>query len=214
MAGVFPDVPIPTIPGQPGQPPPPAGEQCCVWQIHKRLEGERKITAAVSYDCGNVPTTRAQFTLDLRINDFGSDQQPDPCDQQTVIKAGSLLRAQGSVIRRTGGIGIYSGRFEIFDPTGGPPLFLGQIELYEPIGTHHSPLPSASGDSRCDESCKEHIEGWVVGQGQSQRQLQNWAIHAELAGAITRPAGDGTPETLVAVLNGVLIQCTTTPPAP
>jgi len=83
MAAVFPDVPIPTIPGQPDQPPPPAGEQCCVWQIHKQLEGERKITEAVSYNCGDVPTTCAQFTLDLRINDFGSDQQPDPCDQQT-----------------------------------------------------------------------------------------------------------------------------------
>jgi hypothetical protein len=202
MAGVFPDFPIPGIPYDPSQ---PTQDKCCVWQIHKGVDGDRPLTEERHYECDNVPTERGTFTLNWVLLDFSP---PDPCDQQTLIKNQYLLSANGVYVKRLRGVGIYSGTFQIRPGPGAHPLFSGRLELYEPIGTHHQPVTMPTG--QCDESCSAHIEGWLVGQGDPNGPHPDYALHAEIA---ANPITPNTPRTQ-GVLNGVLIQCTMSAPPP
>jgi hypothetical protein len=185
MAGPFPDITISGIPTQ--------GESC-LWQLHKFAEGDRQVDLGDVYRCDLGPTQRG-FIKDWRL----PLTKPDPnCTETDLIPDGSLLVTTGPFIYRGDGLAIYSGKFEILDPSGRP-LFFGQLELYERIGTHHAPVSSVG------EACREHIEGWLVGEG-APGLLPNHALHLAIAGVLADPRGKGPSGFVRLILNGVLIK--------
>lgn len=186
MAKPFPDVTIPGV---------PATGDCCLWQVHKFAEGHRNIIAdPKEYECETGSTERGiinQMKLLLQT------RQPN-CNETAQIPEGSPLVTSGPVIRRTDGFGIYSGSFTIHDPATQAPLFAGQLELYDRVGTHQPPVAAPG------ESCSEHIEGWLVGQGVRD---PHYALHLAIAGLITNPNATTPPQIIYIILNGVLIHC-------
>ncbi|MGH2731837.1 MAG: hypothetical protein ACRDJG_02650 [Actinomycetota bacterium] len=181
----FPNVTIPGI--------PPAGD-CCLWQLHKKAEGERRVKWGTTYTCDTGKTHRGDTRVVLTLSTAGP-----PCDQDPdLIPDGSRLEAKGNTIQRvTDRFSHFFGRFIISDPAG-TILFRGIVELIDRIGTHHEPF----GGEECNE--EGHVEGWLVGRGSSA--LPNHTIRALIVARASLPVEDGSAP-VFASIDGALIKC-------
>ena len=184
MQSPFPDI---TIPGVPDTGP------CCMWQVEKRIDGERRAAFDPAYRCDTGVTERGGMKMSLKITSAGL-----PCDQSDLIPDGSRLDASGSLIRRADGFAHYITEFSITDP-GGTVLFEGTLETIDRLGSHHLFFNS--------EVCnpQSHLEGWLVGRGTSA--LPNHTIRALLVARGTVPSVTTPLTPMVGSLNGVFIKC-------
>jgi hypothetical protein len=173
---------------------PSATAQCCIWQIHKKAEGERFLDLGAPYGCDTGEVSRGVARLRVKLASAGA-----PCDQDPLpIPDGSRLEARGSVVRRVDGLTDFTGRFTIVAPTG-QVLFRGAIELFDRIGTHHAPF----GTEPCNP--QSHVEGWLVGAGNAT-VFPNHMLRALFVarGEMPKPGG---PYALLGSLDGVLLKC-------
>lgn len=173
---------------------PNATAQCCLWQVHKKFEGERTLDLGAPYRCDTGTTRRGAVRLRIKL-----ESQGRPCDQDPqLIPDGSTLEARGSVVHREDGLADFTGRFVIRNPAGRI-IFRGAIELFDRIGTHHPPF----GQEECNP--KSHVEGWLVGAGDA-RVYPNHMLRAMLVarGEMLKAGG---PFPLLGSLNGVLMKC-------
>jgi hypothetical protein len=180
----FPDIPIPGV---------PVSDNCCLWQVEKRIDGQRTAKYDPSYGCDTGVTARGDMALKFVIQSAGL-----PCDQQDIIPDGSVLVAKGSVIRRADGFGHFNGQFEIVDPAN-QTLFTGYIETMDRVGSHHLFF-------QC-EQCNpiSHFEGWLVGRGSNL--LPNHTIRTLLVARGTIPSPQNPTTAAVGSLNGTFIKC-------
>ncbi|MDH3892433.1 MAG: hypothetical protein OEV49_15275 [candidate division Zixibacteria bacterium] len=141
--------------------------QNCIWQLHKVVRGKRSIRLGRSYKCprGITQKGNCEFKVGLVSAPKGCDQDPG------LIPGGSVLTAEGTIVRRSDGLAQFVGRFKILDP-GGRAIFSGHIVTFDRIGSHQKPFGS--------ESCKQpkHVEGWIDGKG--LYKLRDWTIRADL----------------------------------
>ena len=184
-----------------GIPGVPQGS-CCIWQLEKRMDGNRTAQYSPPYQCPInltptapvTPTMQGKMTIDLALTSGGA--QCDPLAQ--LIPNGSRLRAFGRVIRRSDAFAHFNGNFTINNPAG-TALFRGHIETTDRLGSHHLFL-------NC-EQCNpiSHFEGWIVGQGIGA--LANYTIRAQVTsrGTVPSPQQASTPAT--GSLAGVFIRC-------
>jgi hypothetical protein len=180
----FPDITIPGVPDT---------GQCCLWQLEKRIDGERRASLDPPYGCDTGVTGRGGMKISLKIASAGL-----PCDQSDLIPDGSRLDASGSLIRRADGFAHYIADFSITDP-GGTVLFQGTLETIDRLGSHHLFFNS--------EPCnpQSHLEGWLVGRGTSA--LPNHTLRALLVARGTVPSFTTPLTPMTGSLNGVLIKC-------
>ena len=184
MQSPFPDITIPGVPDT---------GTCCLWQVEKRIDGERRASLDPPYGCDTGATGRGGMKMSVKITSAGL-----PCDQSDLIPDGSRLDASGSLIRRADGFAHYIADFSITDP-GGTVLFQGTLETIDRLGSHHLFF-------NC-EACnpQSHLEGWLVGRGTSA--LPNHTIRALLVARGTIPSFTNPLTPMTGSLNGVLIKC-------
>ena len=180
----FPLTSIPTL---------PAAGNCCLWQIHKKAVGQRKVDWQAPYPCATGTTRRGVLSLELALFTFSA-----PCDQNPgLVPDNSLVRARGIVIRREDGLADFASRFNIITPAGAI-IFRGHIELLDRIGTHHDPF----GPEPCNP--ESHIEGWLVGLGEGA--MVDWSLRVQFVARGQLPAAAG-PFAVEGLINGVLARC-------
>jgi hypothetical protein len=184
LASPFPDVCVPV---------PPAGGQCCLFRVQKRVEGERSITYNAPYICSGVETKEGDTTFKAVLGSGGA-----PCDEApAVIPDGSTLFAVGNTIRRKDGFSNFVGKFSITDPLGNT-LFEGTLELFERLGSHHSPF----GTEVCDPI--SHNEGWLIGRGVNG--LDSVSLRAIIVLRGQLPPVDGSTPVL-GTFDGSFVRC-------
>ncbi|HEX8475693.1 MAG TPA: hypothetical protein VF666_16840 [Pyrinomonadaceae bacterium] len=187
----FPDVGIPGF--------PPTGN-CCLFQIEKKADGNRKATYAAPYACpvgaggGVAPTMRGQLSLMMILTSAGPTCDP----LANLIPNGSRLTAQGMVIRRNDDFAYFSGQFLINNPAG-QILFRGRIETNDRIGTHHLFFNCEA----CNPS--SHFEGWLVGRGMGA--LANHSLRAMISARGMIPSPQVASRPALGSLSGTIIRC-------
>ncbi len=166
---------------------------CCLWQVHKKFEGARRVELQHPYRCDTGMTQCGRLRLQLKFVSAGP-----PCDQDPgLIPDSSILRASGVVIRRVDGLADFVARFAIISPRR-VVLFRGAMELLDRIGTHHAPF----GPEPCNP--QSHVEGWLVGQGGPT--LPNHTLRLLFVARGHLPEAGG-PFPLSGIVNGVLVKC-------
>ena len=163
-ASPFPDIPIPGVPNN---------NPCCLWQVEKRVDGERSAAFGPAYGCDTGSTSQGSMSIKMTIQSAGL-----PCDQQDIIPDGSTLVAKGDVIERQDLFGHYNGQFVIVNPAN-QVLFEGYIETMDRVGSHHLFFNC----EKCNP--QSHFEGWLVGRGSDL--LPNHTIRALLVARGTLP---------------------------
>jgi hypothetical protein len=168
---------------------------CCMWQIHKKVEGGRKADLGTPYACPTGPTARGDTRFELKLATSGP-----PCDQDPpLVPDGSQLEASGNTILRADSFAHFVGSFTIRNPRG-TILFQGSMEVIDRVGTHHPPF----GQEPCNPT--EHFEGWLVGRG--SRALPDVTLRALIvARSHLRLEPGPVSSEIVGTLNGVLIKC-------
>jgi len=174
----------------------------CLWHVDKTGEAVRTLDEQRHTECDTGGTFQGPAQLTVTLVSRG--RPPKACDEDPLMPDGSILDSSGAFIRRRrDSFGIYSGSFTITPPqvpgTHPPPvLFRGQIELFDRVGTHQAPLTT----DQCSEACDEHIEGWLVADGEDPK----FSLHLAIAGMVT--GSSGNQEKLLLHLNGPLIRRT------
>jgi hypothetical protein len=178
----FPNVVIPGI--------PPAGD-CCLWQLEKRIDGQRQANFGNPYKCDTGATARGDLKIVVKLKTAGP-----VCDQSNIIPDGSVLMAEGPIIRRNDLFADFMGEFTINSPAGAV-LFKGTIETLDRVGSHQLFF-------NC-EACnpKSHFEGYLVGQGV---QLSNYSLRALIVARGTVPA-PGATGAVAGSIDGTLMKC-------
>lgn len=181
----FPDVCIPVF---------PAGEECCLFRVQKRVEGERSIEYRTPYKCDTGETNQGETSIKAELNSGGL-----PCDEFSVlIPDGSILSARGATLRRKDGFSNFNGKFVILKAGSGDTIFEGTLELSERLGSHHTPF----GSEVCDPI--SHNEGWLVGRGVNG--LESFTIRAIIVLRGQLPPTDGSTP-ILGSFDGSLIKC-------
>jgi hypothetical protein len=172
----------------------PAG-RCCLYQLHKKMEGRRNGNLGTPYQCGTGQTSRGTVKYEVRLASEGP-----PCDQPFPGLDLVLLEASGDLIRRADGFADFSGTFVIRPSPGASPLFAGTIEAFDRVGTHHNPF----GAEACNQP--DHLEGWLTGSAPTNPKL---LLRALLVAKVPTPLGPtGSVSGPVAgSLDGTIIQC-------
>jgi hypothetical protein len=162
---------------------------CCLWRIHKKAAGERRLEMKAPYNCDKGKTAEGTARLRLVLSTEGA-----PCDENpTLVADGSVLEASGRTIRREDGFAHFAGSFTIKNPAG-VVLFNGRMELIDRIGTHHPPF----GPEACNQQGLS--EGWLMGGGSGP--LSSFQLHA----LILARAG-AAPGPVTASIDGALVKC-------
>ncbi|MDT4966459.1 MAG: hypothetical protein QOJ64_1196 [Acidobacteriota bacterium] len=175
----FPDVQIPGMPSE--------GEWCLT-RVDKAVEGTaRYVSPGGEYTCEGGHTWRGKVKINTTLRASGR-----ACDQGDFIPNGSVLNAEGEIIRRRDGFAHFAGKFEI--KSGDKQLFEGRMELLFRVGSHRG------------ESCDDisHYEGWLVGRGSKGVPL---SLRAMISGKWTAPMPRlETTWTSGSILSGIVVR--------
>jgi hypothetical protein len=163
-----------------------------LWQIQKKVEGNRSIQFGTPYKCDTGQTRRGVAKIRLKLSTGGL-----PCDQNAaLIPNGSVLEAKGNTISRTDNFAHFTGRVIIKSPAGAL-LFDGTMETIDRLGTHHAPF----GAEACNPA--SHLEGYLVARGTGG--LANYTLRALIVLRGSLPTGS-TPAGLSGNIDGTLIK--------
>jgi len=181
-----PAIPAVTIPGV------PTTGSCCLWRIHKKAGGDRRVTWQVPYATDKGPTARGSTVIRLTLTSEGP-----PCDENPgLVPNNSVLQVRGYTLRRADSFAHLIGTFTLSNPAGAV-LFSGTLEAMDRIGTHHAPF----GGEQCDQ--QGHLEGWLVGKGAGP--MAPFTLRALVVGRASLPTGTaGAP--IAASIDGTLIK--------
>jgi hypothetical protein len=171
--------------------------KCCLVRLGKAGEGAIDLKTGEPYECKGGRTVRGTFQLKVKLKSAGM-----PCDEVAgafpkLIPDGSLLVAEGQIIRRSDDLAHLSGKFKVLKPERDEVAFTGTLEATNRLSTAHPPF----GQDRCDE--KQHLQGWLVGQGEGE--MKGLTVRAFITAKAT-PAE--TRYNLPAVaIDGVVVEC-------
>jgi hypothetical protein len=167
----------------------PAGN-VCIFRFDRIFDGILQSTAGPRYVCGDLKTSSVLTKVTWRVT------ASTTCDESQPIVSVTGLLGSGSTIARSDGFAHFLGRCRMVEKKQGEPEvthFRCIVELIGRSGSHQ-----ALGE-QCDQ--REHIEGWLVGQGQGP--LQKYTLRLAIVGKGTLP--DGTlPDASVNRLTGTL----------
>jgi hypothetical protein len=165
--------------------------KCCLTQVFKQGDGERRASYDVTYDCDTGTTMQGTLTMKVTLKSPGAT-----CDRlASLIPDGNVLEARGRVIARKDGFGDFNGDFVIRNPAGAT-LFSGCIETLDRVGTHRS----------C-EVCNPtpHYEGWMTGRGSGH--LANFSIRASIGARGELPLPGALTKVTAVDINGTYLKC-------
>ena len=144
----------------------------CVRRFDRVFDGSIQSTMKLEYSCQaknawqrGVVTSQLTTILAWKITVSTN------CDESKLIFSATGLKGNGTTIVRSDGFAHFSGTCSIIDKKAGQPEithFNGTIELIGRNGSHQSR------GELCNQN--EHIEGWLVGQGQGE--LSNCVLKA------------------------------------
>jgi hypothetical protein len=143
--------------------------------------------------CNTEKTIRGTVDVSLKLASEGK-----PCDRDVFIPDGSVLKATGEILRLTGGIACFEGKFSITTPD--EKFFEGTIVTFDRLGTHHA--PAVTGTEACDQ--KNHVEGYLKGDGVG-RLTNRFKIQALIVAKAVLPTATGRVD-ILANLDGTIIE--------
>jgi hypothetical protein len=179
-------------------PCPPATQNCCLIQIHKRFkQGQRTGAFRITYNCPLGTTSRGVAGVQIVLTSAGQ-----PCDEKpALIPNGSRLTVNsGGFFRRKDGLAHFCGPFTI--TMRNQVLYTGTLETLDRVGSHAG-VPGVGDCERCNQ--EEHLEGWLTGAG--TRLGGSRYLRALIVAHVTNTSDDGSKAVLDGAINGVLIDC-------